>query len=356
MIKRPEKEKDLFLCMTEKKKVLSLCMTGWIAVQFLFSLKETARSLTAIRTKDEYYQERVSPKATTQDYSWIGNHWIPAAGVSTYDAKEMATLFRRHNTLWLGDSTCRQDFATLFNIINWKQKKNTTTSSSSSDMVHISQSALDLNINVNKGKVTEICTQRDFSNTSLRGQTWSSPGRFICWQVPGSNEGLGKFDMAGSACPSGVTDLVDLERNGTWKSMLKEYDILVVELGIWEIARNWDCRRKNQSETSQERMTKSLERLQMIASPNLAVFWKTFGTDDNKVGNNEKTRLLNEHVRQWFEKESPGHMHLVDWGKQILPRSLDSDRIKGDMKPHWGIEARTLNAQMLTRAITTNLG
>ena len=46
----------------EKKKVLFLCMTGWIAVQFLFSLKETAcslSSLTAIRTKqDEYYQER----------------------------------------------------------------------------------------------------------------------------------------------------------------------------------------------------------------------------------------------------------------------------------------------------------
>jgi hypothetical protein len=37
----------------------------------------------------------------------------------------------------------------------------------------------------------------------------------------------------------------------------------------------------------------------------------------------------------------------VDWGSQIDKRSFGDTRIKGDLHPHYGLEARLLFAQML---------
>lgn len=44
-------------------------------------------------------------------------------------------------------------------------------------------------------------------------------------------------------------------------------------------------------------------------------------------------------------------MVLVDWGRQIYPRSIGDQRIVGDLAAHYGLEARTLFAQMLTHAL-----
>ena len=41
------------------------------------------------------------------------------------------------------------------------------------------------------------------------------------------------------------------------------------------------------------------------------------------------------------------NLTIVDWGRQILPRSHGNDRIDGDIKAHYGLQGRTLFAQML---------
>ena len=44
-------------------------------------------------------------------------------------------------------------------------------------------------------------------------------------------------------------------------------------------------------------------------------------------------------------------MYVYDWSKQMRARSFGADRIVGDLKAHFGLEARTLNSQMLTHAL-----
>jgi len=46
-------------------------------------------------------------------------------------------------------------------------------------------------------------------------------------------------------------------------------------------------------------------------------------------------------------------MHLLDWAKQLAPRASDATRIQGDLKPHWGMPARLLVAQMVTHLVAT---
>ena len=49
-------------------------------------------------------------------------------------------------------------------------------------------------------------------------------------------------------------------------------------------------------------------------------------------------------------ENKPPNMYLLDWGKQMEPRSVGNDTISGDMSPHWGLPARLLFGQMATHA------
>lgn len=282
-----------------------------------------------------------SRNGTSDTYVWVGNHWIPPPGVPTYDPRGMFSVFQRHNTLWFGDSNARQDMMTMYTML---------LAHNDSD---IPTGALNQYINLNKGRVTSRCTTRDFSNSSVRG-TIATEERFYCWQLEGGLESNGKFDLAQAACPVQVEDILHLERNESLTSMLQEYDILFADLGIWEIDRNWDCRAANNTESTLDRVEKALNAAQLLASKELTVFWKTTGGSSNHDATKKAaTKNMNGYIRQWFHLHKPNHMYLVDWAQQILPRSYGVDRIEGDLAPHWGLEARTLTAQMFTHAVVS---
>jgi hypothetical protein len=44
-------------------------------------------------------------------------------------------------------------------------------------------------------------------------------------------------------------------------------------------------------------------------------------------------------------------MTMVDWGTVISRRSENEKRISGDIKPHYGLEARPLFAQQLMHSL-----
>jgi hypothetical protein len=170
-----------------------------------------------------------------------------------------------------------------------------------------------------------------------------------------SQRDKGKFDLEYAVCPNTMTQMVELELNVTTNdltSMLQEYDTLFIDFGIWEIDRNWDCRSQNQTETTQERIHKTLGALRSVSSDKLQIFWKTTGGSGNHSPIHTKTlRNMNDFVRQWFNEHNSPHMHLVDFEKQIRQRSEGEDRIAGDLHPHWGVEARHLTAQLFTHAL-----
>jgi hypothetical protein len=47
------------------------------------------------------------------------------------------------------------------------------------------------------------------------------------------------------------------------------------------------------------------------------------------------------------QKRHSTNITVVDWGTVISKRSYGNERIAGDMKPHYGLEARLLFAQQL---------
>jgi hypothetical protein len=48
--------------------------------------------------------------------------------------------------------------------------------------------------------------------------------------------------------------------------------------------------------------------------------------------------------------ENPGKVSIVDWGNAVIPRSF-AERIPGDLDTHYGLETRTLLAQMVTQQL-----
>jgi hypothetical protein len=252
--------------------------------------------------------------------------------------------------------------------------------------------------NVNKRRVDENCTLQNFANTSVLGRRYN-PGTLRCKQ---SSLGNGKrYDLDSSlACPKETTQFLELERSGTLTPMLPDYDVVIVQHGIWEVERPLDCRR-GLNNTVEMRLQTSLDSLQSVASPHLTIIWQTHGHTahstnrpfnettwldigprperSSKLGplarrfspqspgntvhqekllkyekyqqNYETTGVMHEVAREWFERNQPMHMYLVDWGKQLLPRSWGTDRNDGDMGPHWGLAARLLGIQMVTHAL-----
>ena len=58
------------------------------------------------------------------------------------------------------------------------------------------------------------------------------------------------------------------------------------------------------------------------------------------------------HIAKEFIETQP-YMSYVDWGREIEQRSFGSSKIKGDMSPHYGLQARTLLTNMLTHEIAS---
>jgi hypothetical protein len=273
----------------------------------------------------------------------------------------MRRIFQKHNVLWYGDSNARQDMTTMFAILN-----NTSYHMTDNRTEMVSLHALNKNINLNKARNTFPCHDRNRSKAAFHGSKVDGHANFpLCFQVGLDNDVLsqkasfeshhGKFDLEYAFRPNAMTKKLELElnmpKNGL-TSMLQEYDTLFIDFGIWEIDRNQVCRSQNQTETTQKRIHKTLCAFHSISSNKLQIFWKTTGGSGNhSPGHTQTLRNMNDFVRQWFNEHNSPHMHLVDFEKQIRPRSEGEDRIAGDLHPHWGVEARHLTAQLFTHAL-----
>jgi len=289
---------------------------------------------------------------TSTEYSWIGNSWFPPPGVSYLSPLDLRLLFQKENTVWWGDSTSRQDYETMNDMIN-------------ADNIHnIPLGALDRNIN--KGK---------YSKPLLHCRNWNQTPDEFCFdmgQVTGTeitnydsttdasanatanhpsssfHASIGKFDFVRSPkmpCFNGYSTKIR-----TISSFLqREYSVIILSLGIWEVDRAWDCRSANKTETPAFLLNTLLDTLELLSGSSLYIIWKTNGPSQLESGNRGKgTIALIKNAQDWFASHNPLYMGLADFGTVVIQgnRSFDSNRIQGDLKPHWGLEARRLSIQM----------
>jgi hypothetical protein len=281
---------------------------------------------------------RVAKTREQQRGSWIGNNWVPPSGWRYYSATELRDFYRGTSVLWIGDSTARRAATSMYGILN-------TTNSSSS---HVSLAAIDHSsvIDVNKGKLTEPCDR------------WTNHTHHpsLCRAMPGGGRG-GSFILQEARCLKDLERFVSDELSGK-SNITADVDIVIISFGIWEGIRPWDCREGNGNPRSMlARQNDTIPLLEKLQSTRRSVVWRTSGY----MASGEKEDFIfemNEKAMDQIEEITSGanttsNLTYVDWGGAVRPRSFGKERINGDIKPHYGVEARHVLVQMITNQLAS---
>ena len=290
--------------------------------------------------------------------AWVGKVWIPPYPWKLYNLVELQTVFAGRRMLWIGDSTARRSSMVLFSILN-----ETTNDSNSNTNKDISDHQLEQSIDVNRREKTENCTNRSWAS--------AHPGISICRHV---STGMPMTSTATdvtlypAACVQQIKSFFRSENdalstnqnsNSTWVPLSPHFDVVIISLGIWHEIRPRDCRLEPGRTLSAE-VSDIVESMQQLLKlqPHLRIVWRTSGWGDHKkVERQSAVHSLNEAIRTSILKQQqrqggvnatsvPG-ISFVDWGSVVAARSNDRDRIQGDIKAHYGLEARLALIQML---------
>jgi hypothetical protein len=334
------------------------------------------------RIKDSYPSSLKSSKVT--DYSWTGNHWIPPPGVPTFTPSQMRGYFSQKNVLFIGDSIGRRSYATMFGMMNATDWRDV-------DVNEIDSSRI---IDVNKGRRIgeELCSNKErqiFNSTFYEKlcrdlpalNTTGTPaydghGDESARETGGDSPLLshsdsskkGKFDYIRMNCYgeihdyfSGVGAQERMSRpNST--SIVEDYDLIVISMGIHDIIRGRKCSKMNNSTIRDplERLNMTLSVLQAVSSPKLQIVFRTVGFSQGSSASSWKMikgtndifeRMDNQTSQEEHTDLATSNMTMVDWGTVISRRSENEKRISGDIKPHYGLEARPLFAQQLMHSL-----
>jgi hypothetical protein len=280
----------------------------------------------------------VNANAGNMHYTWIGNQWVPPHGVPIYSVIEMRALYERYSTVWMGDSTSRRAYHTLYGMLN------------ASDPSDVSIHDIDDGgvIDLGKGAYTQNCTNPNYfpwTNDTARGILFQ-PHHMICRKNADSRLDL----FLGAQCFSDIDRFArtDLEYG---KKTSQDYDILIVAMGIWELVRRQDCRRNNNETDTGKRLEMALKSLSDLSSPKLRIVWRTMGFSDKYAVTKDEIKIYNKFAKDFIETQP--YMSCVDWGGEIERRSFGNSRIRGGMTVHYGPEARTLLINMLTHELAS---
>lgn len=252
--------------------------------------------------------------------TWIGTTWIPPPGWRLYSIREIQSFYANTSFLWLGDSTARRAAATLYSIFE------TATPHASKAVINRPDK-----LDVNKNRTTEVCEK--YLNVSF------------CWPLPMNPKTKDFINAGHGRC---LTEIVEFLQ----RPHLPKVDLLIVATGLWDFMRTDACHSTN------ETLIEALELLGKLQSSEMRVVWRTCGYPWDEEYTSQIDDL-NHRAMTWidrFRKENPrARLSYVDWGGAMKPRSFGGDRIRGDIKAHYGLEARVVFAQMLTNHLKEEL-
>jgi hypothetical protein len=292
--------------------------------------------------------QRVELTREEQRGSWIGNNWVPPVGWKHYSASELRNFYRDTSILWIGDSTARRAATTMYGILN-------ATNSSSS---HVTVDEIDhwSVIDVNKRSITEPCN-RWMNHTHHPS---------LCRAMPGGSGRGGSFILKAEPCLTGLELFVRDELSGK-SNITANVDIIIISLGIWEAIRPWNCKDK-ESENPRSMLqiqNETISLLEKLQSPRQTIVWRTSGfmnsgkkmekfvIDMNGKAMDKIEEITSGRVSRRPNNSTISNLTYVDWGGAIHPRSFGKVRIEGDIKPHYGLEARYVLVQMITNQLAS---
>eukprot|EP00538_Stauroneis_constricta_P004795 CAMPEP_0119557694 /NCGR_PEP_ID=MMETSP1352-20130426/9279_1 /TAXON_ID=265584 /ORGANISM="Stauroneis constricta, Strain CCMP1120" /LENGTH=445 /DNA_ID=CAMNT_0007604833 /DNA_START=51 /DNA_END=1385 /DNA_ORIENTATION=+ len=322
-----------------------------------------------------------NPSINVTDYQWFGNTWIPPAGIPHYALQEIREAFSKHHVLFLGDSTIRRLYGTLYQLLNAS-----STAINKTELDHSSY----IDINKNRRGKQEICRNRGFvdmtrarfRSSSIGGQQdaipviqqmWDHPNdtrAFHCHDivtddVSGNSNNINhnhtittQFDYGRMNCYNEITKLVNLDFMNQ-REISKNYTLVVFGLGLWDAVKPYDCRKSANDNNPTSRLRQAFEWATSFAGPDSTMLWRTIGYQKDGIGteliqhlNGQTMEVLKgSQMRRARRSAVPLNASIVDWATAIYPRSFGDQRIDGDIHAHYGLEARLLLIQMLVHEI-----
>jgi hypothetical protein len=310
----------LLICSNAALFIFSYCLSysGWVKIE--------GTTIGSARNGNEphFILNKTLPPVSWNS-SWLGNQWITSQYYRLYSPREIREYFLNHSILVIGDSTARRQYATWYALVN-------AGSSADIALEELDHASV---IDVNKDQITEE----------------SKEGYALSRHLPPNNK---TWNLLSKTCLIGLLD--DLSPFSFFVKEVEQFSLVVFVLGPWEYGELWMCvSPENGRRISTEAFLEGLVHL-ADKYPTTKFVWRTWaGTDQSTWQNAQAHNHLVKTLIQKFQKEKYqlgdpawARISYVDWGQVMSPRVFPNEkRIKGDIDPHFGFEARSTFIQML---------
>ena len=176
---------------------------------------------------------------SNQTYAWYGNQWIPPPRVPLYTKEDMLEAFSQFDVLWIGDSTGRRAYATMYALLNSTSSSNVPVEELDSGRV------IDVNRRSYTGEIDEDSCQpqRQASKENYwrpgLAEMWSNFS--VCRKLPSkitntsTSQRPRSFDYVRANCYRDFWRLSEL----TWD--IQRYSLIIVGVGLHDLIRPHDC-------------------------------------------------------------------------------------------------------------------
>ncbi|GAX14364.1 hypothetical protein FisN_11Hh179 [Fistulifera solaris] len=277
------------------------------------------------------------PSPRTMTGTWIGNTWVPPTGWKYHTPNELRQFYSGKRILWVGDSTGRRTAMNLYALLDWKNSSFLADELSSPNLIDAAK------------KGPHECNK--WIEANFRPNN--------CRTVNFTSEEEGEHIYVKAVCHTDVERFLQTELEGR-ANITADIDVIIVAIGIWDVIRPQACRKGLQNRTLVEMVSDLVELTnELQITTGKVVIWRTSGYSEQQEHIINKTSTLNNVTMNKLDQVRvnntlnglPNRFNYVNWGGAVLARSRPGERIRGDMKPHYGLEPRHVLIEMITNLL-----
>lgn len=324
-------------------------------------------NMTDSNQQQQQQQQRITLPPVHVNSTWVGNMWIPPPGYHLYTPLELKQYFSNESILFFGDSIARRLMTTMYAMLNVSAAPLTTIQQQSNSSNTTAGGARSTASDV---LLADLQDPRviDINRKKARGiqfpEYCAINGTSVCRPNPGATRmslnqtrqqklvAWGGHQPGSTGCTRHIYEFFDSQTSWVRQS-LDRYTLVILSTGTWDQIGKPCTVPNTDLEVTIQRAVDSLANLPQ--RDNLTIVYRTWVTM-SKESQEPLVNRANVAIRNAVERHEQEYLArtgklssltYLDWGTVMMPRSTEERRIQGDMKAHFGYEARFVFIQML---------